>query len=154
MDFYIDLDTVNRSTTSTHRSCKSSGNRHSCPKASRYTTSTDGKRYQTAGRQTNTVLREPFFGIKQFDCDFAPRPVRYVRVRVKAMELCPASALLCGRRCPVFHRRDRRAQSRLLTFTANIPASCAKAKKPVTALIPQAFREPSTNSARKPVRTA
>lgn len=27
----------NRSTTSTHRSCKSSGNRHSCPKASRYT---------------------------------------------------------------------------------------------------------------------
>ena len=66
----------------------------------------------------------------------------------------PRLALLCGRRRPVFHRRDRRAQSRLLTFTANIPASCAKAKKPMTALTPQAFREPLTNSARKPVRTA
>ena len=90
VDFYIDLDTVQPVYHVDASFLQILWESAFLPESVEVYTSTDGKRYQTAGRQTNTVLREPFFGIKQFDCDFAPRPVRYVRVRVKAMELCPA----------------------------------------------------------------
>lgn len=52
-------------------------------------TSVDGKNFTSAASQTHTVTKDPFFGTKMYNFDFAPRDARYVRLKVSSMDKCP-----------------------------------------------------------------
>lgn len=53
-------------------------------------TSVDGKTFTPAGTPVaHTVTKDPFYGTKLYNFDFAPREARYVKLRVHSMDICP-----------------------------------------------------------------
>lgn len=52
-------------------------------------TSADGQNFAPAGVQAHTVTKDPFYGVKHYVFDLAPRDARYVKVKVNALDICP-----------------------------------------------------------------
>lgn len=52
-------------------------------------TSMDGVNFKSVGIQTQVISNDPFFGTKRYNFDFAARTARYVRLRIKALDVCP-----------------------------------------------------------------